>query len=244
MESVLEALAPAIHRFGMRMCRHPDDAADASQDTLIAVAKNLPSFEGRSSLTSWVFTLARTACARRRRGLKNRPTLPEEAAPEPADTHQTPEEDVASRDLGARVVAALDGLPEEWREVIALRDVEGLSAAEAASVLGISVDALKSRLHRARSGLREALRPLVEPKVHKRAACPEVVMMLSRHLEGDLAAEDCAAMEKHLEACPDCASACATAKRALAACRATASGPVPEAVKLRVRRALSALTEA
>ena len=68
LEELLASVAPAVERFGLRMCRNPDDADDVLQDTLLTIATHLGDFEGRSSLLSWVFTLARTACARRRRG--------------------------------------------------------------------------------------------------------------------------------------------------------------------------------
>src|SRR6476661_1520808 len=64
------------------MCKDTHDADDVLQDTLLSIATHLPEFEGRSSLVSWVFALTRNACARRRRGLKNRPPVSEDAAPE------------------------------------------------------------------------------------------------------------------------------------------------------------------
>src|SRR5690606_3525868 len=73
LETVLAQVAPAVHRFGLRMCRNVHDAEDVLQDTLLNIAKHLGEFEGRSSLSSWVFALTRSACARKRRGLKNQP---------------------------------------------------------------------------------------------------------------------------------------------------------------------------
>ncbi len=73
LEHVLAKVAPSVYRFGLRMCGNAHDADDVLQDTLVQVSEHLSQFEGRSALTSWVFTLARTACSRRRRGLKNRP---------------------------------------------------------------------------------------------------------------------------------------------------------------------------
>jgi RNA polymerase sigma-70 factor (ECF subfamily) len=62
LEAVLVNVAPAIQRFGLRMCRNVHDAEDVLQDTLLNVAPHLGDFEGRSSLSSWVFSLARSAC--------------------------------------------------------------------------------------------------------------------------------------------------------------------------------------
>lgn len=244
MEQLLTEIAPAVHRFGMRMCRHNDDADDVLQDTLLAITQNLASFEGRSSLTSWVFTLARTACARRRRGLKNKAFVAEDAVPEASDSAPSPEDATVSHDLATLVRAALDRLPESFREVIELRDVEDLSAAEAATSLGISVDALKSRLHRARAALRDELRSALEHGPPPGPHCPDVVSALSQKLEGDLDERDCAEMERHLATCRACEETCGALRQALAVCRASSAGPVPPAVKVLVKDALRAWTAA
>jgi RNA polymerase sigma-70 factor (ECF subfamily) len=132
LEELLASVAPSVHRFGLRMCKDPHDAEDVLQDTLLAIATHLGEFEGRSSFLSWVFTLARTACSRRRRGLKNqRPASLSDVA-EPLDPARTPEERASDREIASAVGAALDSLSEEHREVILLRDVEGLTAPDAA----------------------------------------------------------------------------------------------------------------
>ena len=132
---------------------------------------------------------------------------------------------------------ALDSLSDEQREVILLRDVEGLTALEAADAIGISVDALKSRLHRARGVLREALVPVLEAPS---AACPNVVLQWSRKLEGDLSATDCAAMEEHVTACPHCTATCDALRQALLACKRSADEDVPSDVQARVKAAVRA----
>lgn len=241
LEELLASVAPAVERFGMRMCKNPDDADDVLQDTLLSIATHLGEFEGRSSLTSWVFTLTRSACARRRRGLKNRPHVSEDEAPEPHDPAASPEDRAADRELATAITSALDTLSDEHREVILLRDVEGLSAPDAAAALEISVDALKSRLHRARGALRSALAPLLEPSAPKPSpTCPEVVALWSKKLEGDLAQVDCAAMEQHVLTCPACAGACDALKQALLACRRSATSPVRPEVQARVKAAVRA----
>lgn len=239
MENLLLSLAPSIHRFGLRMCGHPADAEEVVQDTLIAVARNLDGFEGRSSLTSWVFALARSACSRRRRGLKNQPSLPEQALVEHSDTGATPEEAASEKQLADKVSAALDRLPEDYREVILLRDVEGLTTPEAAASLAISVDALKSRLHRARAALRNALSPVLEAGLPRPGpACPDVVELWSKKLEGQLSPEDCATMERHLLECRTCNTACDALRRSLSACQQLSSPEVPPQIREQIRAAL------
>jgi len=241
LEELLASIAPAVQRFGVRMCKDPHDADDVLQDTLLSIATHLGEFEGRSSLTSWVFALTRSACARRRRGLKNVPHVSDDAVPEAADPGATPEDRAAEHELAAALTRALDALPEEHREVILLRDVEGLTAPDAAAALGVSVDALKSRLHRARESLRTALKPLLEPNAPKpSSSCPEVVALWSKKLEGDLSQTDCTAMEQHLKSCPACGVACDALKKALLACKRSATAEVRPEVQARVKAAVRA----
>lgn len=241
METLLAEVAPSVHRFGSRMCRNATDAEDVVQDTLLAIASHLGDFEGRSSLTSWVFTLARTACSRKRRGLKNQPHLPEDAAPESVDGGASPEEHAERGQLADALRIALGSLPDDYREVLFLRDVEGLTAPEAAESLGITVEALKSRLHRARAALREAMRPVLEPSAPAPGpGCPDVLQLFSRKLEGDLEAIDCAAMEKHILGCPACGSACQALRDVLSACKTTKTAEVPPELQDRVKKAVRA----
>lgn len=241
LEALLSSVAPAVHRFGLRMCKNAHDADDVVQDTLMGIVKHLGEFEGRSSLTSWVFTLTRTACARKRRGLKNRPPVSDERMADEPDRAPSPEAGAASHELAGALSKALDDLPDEYREVILLRDVEGLSAPEAAESLGVTVDALKSRLHRAREALRRALRPILEPaNVPAPTGCPDVVAMWSSKLEGDLSQGDCATMEKHIAGCPSCGAACDALRDALLACQRVRTEEVPPEIQARVKAAVRA----
>ncbi len=161
LEDLLARHADTVQRFGFKLCRDEEDARDVAQDTLLLVSTRLPDFEGRSSFTSWLFALARSACARKRRGLKNRPAVSmdseEGAWSDAEDPRRGPEEEASMQQLVTIAASALQSLPEAQRDALLLRDLEGLTAPEAAEVLGIGVDALKSRLHRAREALREAV---------------------------------------------------------------------------------------
>ncbi len=243
MERVLNTLAPTLQRFARRLCGEGPDVDDTVQDSMLQIARKLSEFEGRSSLTSWSYAVARSACSHRRRGLKNRPPVADDEAAERVSEGPSPESVASDAELSRALREVLDGLPEDYREVIVLRDVEGLSAPEAAQAVGLSVDALKSRLHRARTALRESLKPWLEPPTPDEvgSACPNVAEMLSRKIEGELTAADCASMEKHVEQCPRCKGACSALNRALSACaRVREDEPVPERVQESVRRALRA----
>ena len=122
--------------------------------------------------------------------------------------------------------------------VLLLRDVEGLTASEVAAVTGSSVSAVKSRLHRARAALaRHVSRSLHEPAIPRARRCPDVLLALSKQLEGDLDPRLCAEFEQHIAGCTACRGRCDSLKRSLAACRAAAT-PAPEAIKIAVRNAL------
>jgi len=245
LEAVLLTVAPFINRFGLRMCKNVQDAEDVLQDTLMNVAQHLGDFEDRSSLTSWVFALTRSACARKRRGLKNQPTVSDERLAESRDPAPSPEAQAADMEIATALSVALARLSEEHREVILLRDVEGLAAPEAAAAIGISVDALKSRLHRAREALRAAFLPMLEPRREQvRTGCPEVAELWSKKLEGELSQSDCSAMEKHIETCSQCGATCDALKRALSAChRARKEEEVPPELQARVKSAVRAWAE-
>ncbi len=222
------------------MCRDNTDAEDVLQDALLTIANHLGEFEGRSSFTSWAFAVTRSACNRKRRGLKNQPMVSIENAVEQYEVAPSPEQQMLERELTQVLNNALDRLPDEFREVILLRDVESLTAPEAANTLGISVPALKSRLHRARSALRDALKPVLEPQLPAaNSDCPDVLALWSSKLEGDLSPLDCAEMEKHLESCPACTSTCTALRAALGACRSVGTGKVHPEIQMAVKTAVN-----
>jgi RNA polymerase sigma-70 factor (ECF subfamily) len=108
-------------------------------------------------------------------------------------------------------------------------------------VLGLSVDAVKSRLHRARLAVRERVAPIlgVGPAPAAPGSCPDVLTLFSQHLEDEISAERCAEMERHIEGCARCRGTCDSLKRTLALCRTTGTSvAVPPAVQATVRRAL------
>jgi RNA polymerase sigma-70 factor (ECF subfamily) len=133
---------------------------------------------------------------------------------------------------------ALLALPESQREVVLLRDVEGLSAEEAARVVGIEVPALKSRLHRARLAMQQRLAALLGDDSGHPATCPELTRELLTRDEDELDQAACARLEQHLERCPRCGPACEELKQSVSLCRALPGGGVPTEVRARVRRAL------
>lgn len=248
LEHLLERHQARIYRFGMKMCRHPEDAQDVLQETLLALARNVRDFRGASSLSTWLYTVARSFCIKKRRRSK---FAPEETSLDVAgsteiavlaDPGQLPEEALASKQVEEALGLAISSLDPMYREVLVLRDMEGLTAPEVAEVLGITVQAVKSRLHRARVTVRDSVAPLLgipsgEPV--EAGSCPDVLTLLSKHLEGEISSEVCAAMERHLEVCPRCRGACDSLKRTLVLCRTAGTAEdVPAQVQVTVKQAL------
>jgi RNA polymerase sigma-70 factor (ECF subfamily) len=228
------------------MCGDPEDARDVAQDTLMTMARTMREFRGDSSLSTWLYTVARSFCIKKRRRSKGAPAFHEpldhatqERTAEPA---ATPEQMLLGREARETVAAALDQLEPEAREVVVLRDIEGLTAAEVAQVTGTSVAAVKSRLHRARAALRERLLAVVggEPALPAPASCPDVLTMLSRKLEDEISPDVCAEMEQHVAGCPHCTSLCDSLKRSLAVCKLLPTPEVPAQVRESLRQAVAA----
>jgi RNA polymerase sigma-70 factor (ECF subfamily) len=250
LEELLRRHQARIYRFGMKMCRDPEDASDVLQDTLLAMARGIRDFRGASSLATWLYTVTRSFCIKKRRKSKFAPAVEESLEAIPASEREglqggvrDPEEDLAGREVKDALDHAIGALEPMYREVLVLRDVEGLTAAEVGEVLGLGVEAVKSRLHRARVAVRGALGPLLgAPSAAPSTDCPDILTTFSRHLEGDIDPALCARMEEHLERCPHCRGTCDSLKRTLALCRDSGAPEVPddvqEAVRLAVRRFL------
>lgn len=245
LEALLERHQDQVYRFGMKMCRDPEDAKDILQETLLAAARGVGEFRGAASLTTWLYTIARSFCIKKRRRSKFAPAEQslEGSAAETArlaDPTRAPDEALAGKQVEQALEQAIAALEPMYREVLVLRDLEGLTAPEVAEILGLGVPAVKSRLHRARAAVRAQLAPLLAPAESPApASCPDVVTLFSQYLEGELGPDTCATMERHLESCAHCRGACDSLKRTLALCKTTAPAvAVPPAVQASVRLAL------
>lgn len=248
VEELLAEHAERIYRFGMRMCRDEEDARDVTQETMLAAAQSLPTFRGEGGVSTWLYTIARRFCGRMRRLRSGEPAKLESLGT-PADEGKlgSPgrgvDDAVEARRIDGWIQAAVDGLDPAQREVFILRDMEGLTAAEVARALEISVPAVKSRLHRARAAIRERLAPVLGDATRD-PGCPDVVQALSESLEGDLDAGACQRLESHVDTCPRCRVRCDGLRTILASCaRETPGAALPpeveSAVRAGIRRAIA-----
>jgi RNA polymerase sigma-70 factor (ECF subfamily) len=244
LEVLLEKYQRRVFGFGLRMCGDVEDARDVLQDTMLAATRTMQDFRGVSSLSTWLYTIARSFCIKKRRKSRFAPpaetAFDREVARLPSAT-PAPDEMVDRQQTKQALLAALGALEPDSREVLILRDVEGLTAPEVAAVTGLSPQAVKSRLHRARLAVREHLtRVMDEHFPAPSPGCPDVLAAYSKKLEGDIDATVCAELEQHISGCAPCERACDSLKRTLALCQAAGSEPVPAAVQTSVRAALRA----
>jgi RNA polymerase sigma-70 factor (ECF subfamily) len=172
-EQVFRDYAPRVYNIARRMLGNDADAEDVTQDVLLQVVRKLHTFRGDSSLPTWLHRITVNAAlahrARRARrqehethepldqfhddGHHARPVRPWSVAPEAA---------LEERETAELIGRAIDRLPEPYRDVYVLADIEGLPNADIGELLQLSLAAVKSRLHRGRLMMRQALAPHFE----------------------------------------------------------------------------------
>ena len=163
---LVEAFSPMIYRLGLKMLNNPQDAEDILQETFIKAYRHIGNFDGRSSVSTWLYRIATNEALmsiRRKRPETISFDVPSVYDTEPQEPLQIvdwcclPEDELLTSEGRARLDEAANRLPTSLRVVFILRDIEGLSTRETAEVLEISEMAVKTRLSRARLRLREDL---------------------------------------------------------------------------------------
>jgi RNA polymerase sigma-70 factor (ECF subfamily) len=176
VEEVFRQFAPRIFHLARRILGNETDAQDVTQDVMVQVLRKLDTFRGESAFPTWLHRVTVNAALAHRRKKANRH---EASSPEPVDQmtgedhHHgplrpwaaRPEDAILDAERQKQVEAAIAELPDMYREVFVLADVEQMSNAEIAEILSVSVAAVKSRLHRARLMMRDRLAPYFEEAV-------------------------------------------------------------------------------
>jgi len=171
LEALVRSHQDRVYSFAMRMCRNVEDAKDILQDTFLGVIRSIREFREESKFSTWLYRIAANACLKKRRRGVHDPTPEQDLSlddlmprpdaegrkPEIPDWSEDAERALLQGELSARMESAIDKLPRDYKIVLVLRDVEGLSAEETAQAVGLSVPAVKSRLHRARVFVRREL---------------------------------------------------------------------------------------
>jgi RNA polymerase sigma-70 factor (ECF subfamily) len=159
LDALMRERRAQVVRYAMRLCISPADAEDATQEALLALSRYVSVLREAAALSTWLFTAVRTHCTRlARRSLRYALAVDPAADRAPLTLEgPSPEDQLVDRQLRQRLSVILAELDPALREVLVRRDILGQSAREAADGLGITVEALKSRLHRARHEVRERL---------------------------------------------------------------------------------------
>lgn len=177
-EALVRTHGPRLLAVARRFLRSEEDARDAVQDAFLSAFRAVDDFQGGARLSTWLHRIVVNAALMKLRTRRRKPEQPiEELLPSfledghmaaPASPWRSEEMDpVERRELSRLLSDAIEALPESYRNVLLLRDIEDLDTEETARAMGISPGAVKTRLHRAR----QALRGLLEP--HLREAEPE-----------------------------------------------------------------------
>jgi RNA polymerase sigma-70 factor, ECF subfamily len=163
-----------IERLIGRMVRDVDLIPDIAQETFIRAYRAIPQFRGESAFYTWLYRIAVNTAKKAMMELKRDPTVTESAlagrddddgetsrAENELSDGETPDAVLASKQVAAAVNSAMEGLSEELRQAITLREIEGLSYEEIAELMGCPIGTVRSRIFRAREAIAQRLRPLL-----------------------------------------------------------------------------------
>ena len=152
-----------VYALALRMCRNPEDAAEAAQEAFLSAWQGLPFFRGDSAFSTWLYRLTSNACVdllRResRHSAAAGPSLDDEELPlDLPDTAPTPEAAAEQAELRELIEDGIQSLTPEYREVLVLREIHQLAYDEIADTLSLDLGTVKSRISRGRRQLREFL---------------------------------------------------------------------------------------
>jgi RNA polymerase sigma-70 factor (ECF subfamily) len=224
LERAVGLLQDTVFSFSMRVCGHRQDAEDTMQETLLQAAKQLPRFESPKALAVWLYKVAKSRCLMSRRKSRFAPKehlslevlMPDRAELERLSQSggETPERLLLAGESSATVQSAVLKLPPEYRLILVLHDMEGLSTDEIARVMSLREGTVRVRLHRARVFVRNELTAQTaggEKRARrakaakaKPAGCKDLFAKLSDYLDGQLDPGRCDDIEKHMDGCDPC----------------------------------------
>ncbi|MEO8611338.1 MAG: RNA polymerase sigma factor [Chloroflexota bacterium] len=155
IEQLLLQYQPTITRFARKFCATPEDVEDAVQETLWIAYQKIGALRTSAAFTSWVFRIVKHQCHRLLRAKKREYNFEDE--PQDYDLGAADENVELYSALKQDVIQAFACLPVQQRQVLIMRDIQNMTGPEVAAALGLSIETVKSRLHRARNFLRQQL---------------------------------------------------------------------------------------
>jgi RNA polymerase sigma-70 factor, ECF subfamily len=261
IEQALALLQNTVFSFGMRVCGQRQDAEDTMQEVLVRSLPYLPKFDNPKALRVWLYKVAKHRCLMGRRRSKFAPApelsldelLPDRTELERlgVDGSINPEMFAIRSEEAGRLREAIQKLPPQYRIVLVLRDLEGLTDEEVAEITGLRSGTVRVRLHRARLFVRKELMKGWKPRRTKTverisshaavtererpARCKTLFRELSNYLDEQLDDSLCEELERHLDGCGPCKVFLASLEATIERCRRSpAKCPTgPRAAKLR-----------
>jgi RNA polymerase sigma-70 factor (ECF subfamily) len=239
IEQALALLQNTVYSFSMKVCGHPEDAEDTMQHVLMKSMPRLARFDNPQALKVWLYKVARNRCISNHRGAKAAPdhNVPlDELMPDGIELMELvksdeldPEASLLNREMGDQLEEAVAALPEKYRMVLALHDMEELDTAEVAQVTGLREGTVRVRLHRARLMVRKFLsdreRAAKGLTIHAGIAaerpprCRTLFAALSDYMDGLVDDAVCEQMDHHIGDCQPCQAFLRSLKNVVQQCR-------------------------
>jgi RNA polymerase sigma-70 factor (ECF subfamily) len=274
LEQALTLLQNTVFSFSMRICGQREDAEDTMQEVLLKSVPHLPKFTSPKALAVWLYKVAKNRCLMSRRRSKFAPRLDlslDELMPDRKELAQlaakglNPEAFAMRNEDAARLRSAIQKLPQPYRIVLVLRDMEGLTDDEVAEITGVRSGTVRVRLHRARLFVRKELMKalkrgfegvpaasgtsLQEQSGHEQsgikrrtddearpARCKALFAELSNYLDEQLDDAPCEELERHLKGCEPCEAFLCSLKATIDGCRRSPADRPDRAKAMKLRR--------
>jgi RNA polymerase sigma-70 factor (ECF subfamily) len=258
VEQALTLLQNTVFSFSMRVCGHREDAEDTMQEVLLKSVPQLPKFDSPKALLVWLYKVAKNRCLMSRRKSKFAPAHElslEELMPDRNELEQlssdgkiNPESFAIRSEQASQLRDAVQKLPPQYRIILVLRDMEGLTDDEVAEITGVRAGTVRVRLHRARLFVRKELMKTWMAGEKKKAPvhadgteklrpvrCKAMFAELSNYLDEQLDDSLCEELERHMNGCAPCQAFVATLEATIEQCRRSPGGcpPLRSSSKLR-----------
>jgi RNA polymerase sigma-70 factor (ECF subfamily) len=222
LDEVLALLQSSVFSFSMKVCGQREDAEDTMQEVLAKSVSYLPKFDSPRALVVWLYKVAKNRCLMSRRRSKFAPKQDlslEGLMPDRQELERLSAGDAVNPEMFAirseeagRLRKAIEKLPPQYRIVLVLRDMEGLSDDEVAEITGLRSGTVRVRLHRARLYVRKELMKTMSRSATARsgsqqpklARCKAMFAELSNYLDEELDDSMCEELERHINGCEPC----------------------------------------
>jgi len=264
LEQALALLQNTVFSFSMRVCGQRQDAEDTMQEVLLKSVPHLPKFDSPKALVVWLYKVAKNRCLMSRRRSKfapNRELSLEELMPDRRELEQlstesgiNPERFAIRSEEAGMLREAIRKLPAQYRIVLVLRDMEGLTDEDVAEITGLRAGTVRVRLHRARLFVRKELMRARKPRAgrntgdrvlqdafageSKPASCKAMFAELSNYLDEQLDDSLCDELERHLDGCGPCKVFLASLEASIEQCRRSPAENPPGKTTARLRKEL------